>query len=109
FADLPKELLGADNVQTAHADRLYKAVDLIEIRVKDGTVLWVAHDAALPRPTWLTSQFEPTDLTLMANGRPMKVFRRDVPHAQSLTLGSNYGGADDVTCNMYYLFVSPTR
>jgi beta-galactosidase len=109
FANLPPELVGADNVQTAHADRFYKAVDLIEIRVKDGTAVWIAHDVALPRPSWLTSQFEPTDLAWNANGRPMKLFKRNVPHAESLTLGSNYEGTDDVPANMYVVFVSSMR
>jgi beta-galactosidase len=109
FAGLPPELAGADNVQTAQGDRLYKAVDLIEIAVKAGTTVWVAHDDALPRPTWLGGAFEPTDLSLTVNGRPMKLFRHLASKEESLTLGSNYEGEDAPAGNMYVVFVSPPR
>jgi beta-galactosidase len=109
FEALPPELLGADDVQTAQADRLYKAVDLIEIAVKPGSIVWVAHDAALPRPRWLTDQFEATDVAWTAAGRPMTLFKRLCPRGESLTLGSNVETPGDVPGNMYVVFVSSAR
>jgi beta-galactosidase len=109
FEDLPPELVGADDVQTAQADRLYKAVDLIEITVKPGSVVWIAHDAALPRPRWLTDQFEATDVKWTADGRPMTLFRRASPRGESLTLGSNVEVAGEMPGNMYVVFVGSAR
>jgi hypothetical protein len=103
---LPAELSGADGVQTAQADRAYQAVDLIEIAVRAGSVVWVAHDAALPRPAWLTAGFTPTDVAWTADGRAMTLFRRDVPRAESLTLGSNVDAPGAVDGHMYVVFIS---
>ena len=105
FVSLPAELRGADYVQTAKADRLFRAVDLIEISVKGGAVLWVAHDDALPRPDWLTRQFQPTEVKLDVEGRPMSLFRRVIEREEGLTLGSNYEGGDS-PANMYFLMVT---
>ena len=105
YTGLPDELKGADAVQTAHADRLYRAVDLIEIAVKAGTVVRLAHDDGLPKPIWLTGQFKRTDLALTVNGRRMTIFERRALRDESLTLGSNHDGRPR-ECNMYFLMVS---
>ena len=89
FAGLPAELVGADWVQAANGDSLYNAVDLMEVAVKAGAVVSIAHDDRLPRPAWLTRQFQPSDLSLAVNGQSMKVFQRRVDRDESLTLGAN--------------------
>jgi beta-galactosidase len=105
FAGLPAGLVGADWVQAANGDSAYNAVDLMEVAVKAGTVVSVAHDDRLPRPAWLTSQFQPSDMSLTVNGHSMKVFQRRVDRDESLTLGANTENAGTTTCNMYVAFV----
>lgn len=106
FAGLPEGLLGADWVQAANGDSVYHAVDLMEIGVKGGTIVSIAHDDRWPRPAWLTRQFQPTDMTLIINGQPMKLFQRRVERDESLTLGANAENTGATSCNMYVVFVN---
>ena len=105
FTDLPKELSGADWVQAAAADSLYNATDLMQIGVEAGSIVYVAHDARLPQPDWLQSQFKPSALHLVVNGQPMGIFERRVHANESLTLGSNTEDRGFNPCNMYVVFV----
>jgi len=104
-AALPDSLQGADFIQAAQADKQYSAVDLIEIAVKANSVVSVAHDDRLPRPIWLTEQFEPTGLTLTVGGHPMKIFQLRAERDTSVTLGSNTEVPGVKDCNMYVVFV----
>jgi beta-galactosidase len=106
FTNLPGALIGADYVQVADADKLYNAVDLMQVAVKGGMVITVAHDDRLPRPAWLTRQFSPTDLTITIAGRSMKIFQHRTKTEESLTLGSNAENAKLKSCNMYVVFVN---
>jgi beta-galactosidase len=110
FQELPDELVGADWVQAANADKLFSAADLMEIAVEPGTVVSVAHDDRLPRPAWLTRQFKSTKLRLEIEGQRMRIFQRLAHHAESLTLGANTESvkADADACNMYVVFVRAT-
>ncbi len=105
FATLPPGLKGADYVQLAAADKAYSAVDLIQIAVKAGTVVSIAHDDRLLRPAWLTGQFEATPLSVTVDGKPMKVFQRRAAADESITLGSNVETQGSPACNMYLVFV----
>ena len=105
FTGLPEELVGADWVQAADSDSAYSAVDLMQIEVKAGTVVYVAHDRRLTAPEWLTSQFKPTDLSLTINGQPMDVFEHRAKNDESLTLGSNAANSGLVPRIMYVVFV----
>lgn len=102
---LPEALQGADYVQAAQADKRYSAVDLMELAVKARTIVSVAHDDRLPRPTWLTTQFEATPMAITVNGRPMKIFERRLDRDSSLTLGSNTDVPGVQDGNMYVVFV----
>ncbi len=106
FAGLPPELMGADWIQAGNSDAFYSAVDLIQIEAIAGTTVSVAHDDRLPRPAWLTSQFQPTNLSLAVKGRPMKIFQHPATHEESLTLGSNADDTSVKTGNMYIVFVN---
>jgi beta-galactosidase len=102
FAALPDDLVGADYVQAAAGDRKYSAVDLMEVAVGAGNTVWVAHDDRLPRPSWLTTQFQQVGTTaITVDGKRMHLFIHQAPKAESLTLGSN-GETDG---NMYVVFV----
>src|SRR6185295_9323698 len=105
FTALPAELAGADWVQAACADCSYSAADLMQIAVKAGTTVYIAHDDRLPRPVWLNRQFRPTTLSITVNQQPMKLFRRRLQNTESLTLGSNTDGAPPSSGNMYVVFL----
>jgi len=106
FVKLPVELEGADWVQSATKESSYSAVDLMQLAITGGTVVSIAHDARVPVPAWLTSQFQPTDLTLTVDGQTMKVFQRHAKTDESLTFGSNAENAALPTANMYIVFVN---
>jgi len=105
FSGLPEELAGSDWVQTANADKLYSAVDLLDFSLKADGMVYVAHDSRLPAPDWLQRQFAATEMTLTVNGQAMKVYSRRVRNGESLTLGSNTENAKLKSCNMYVVFV----
>ncbi len=107
FINLPVELKGADYVQAVAADKLYSAVDLMEIAVKAGSVIWIVYDDHLPAPNWLSSQFKPAELSVSIDGQKMKVYNRRADREESVTLGSNTENAGVNGCNMYIVFVSP--
>lgn len=106
FTALPATLQGADWVQVDNRDALYSAVDLMEVAVTGNTVVWIAHDNRLPRPAWLTKQFQPTETTLTVAGQPMALFRRHVANAESLTLGANTENTSLTEGNLYLVFVN---
>jgi len=106
FAGLPKDLVGADWVQAADNDGLYNALDLMELGVKAGSVVSVAHDDRLARPAWLTRQFQAMSLSLTVNGQAMKVFQRRIEKSEGLTLGSNTEEAGAKAVQMYVVFVN---
>jgi beta-galactosidase len=106
FASLPAALRGADYILAANADRLYNAVDLMEIAVKAGAIISVAHDDRLGRPGWLTREFEPTNSILTLDGQPMRIFQHRAARDESLTLGANIENAGTAACLMYIVFVN---
>jgi beta-galactosidase len=106
FAGLPALLTGADFVQGSNNDRAYSAVDLMEIAVKGGSVVYIAYDDRLSPPDWLTRQFQPTDTSFALLGKPMKIFQHRSDQDESLTLGSNAEGATAKAFNMYLVFVN---
>jgi beta-galactosidase len=72
FANLPDDVVGADYVQASVADRQYSAVDLMEVAVGAGGTVWIAHDDRLPRPSWLTTQFQQMETTaITVDGKRM--------------------------------------
>jgi beta-galactosidase len=106
FAALPEELKGADYVQGAAADARYNAVDLMEVAVKAGSDVFVAHDDRLARPEWLTRQFKPTAASIVVGGHSMRIFERSTSSDESLTLGTNTENADaPADSSMYIVFV----
>ncbi len=107
FSDLPAGLKGADYVQASAADARYNAVDLMEIAVKGGSTVTVAHDERLATPDWLTRQFKPAEGSLVINGHPMKLFQHTVSSDESLTLGTNTENANaPADSSMYIVFVT---
>ena len=94
-------------MQAAAADKLYSAVDLMEIAVKAGSIISVAYDDRLPLPNWLTSQFKPTDLSLSIDGQTDESVPAPRDNEESLTLGSNAEKTDIKACNMFIVFVGP--
>jgi beta-galactosidase len=108
FSGLPADLIGAEWIQVADGDQGYSAVDLIELAVKGGTVVTIAHDSRAAAPLWLARQFQSTARTIEVNGRPMRLFTRRVDQDASLTLGSNNDGAP-ASANMYVVLVNASQ
>lgn len=109
FDGLPAALRGSDYIQAANADKQYIAVDLMEVTVKQGAAVFLAHDDRLARPAWLLRQFKPTDLRVMIQGNPMTVFQYHAAANESLTLGPNSDQGNTRACNMYVLLVNSAR
>jgi beta-galactosidase len=104
FVGLPAELEGADWVQASSRESLYNAVDLMEVSVVAGATVSIAHDDRLPRPAWLTRQFQPTTVKLSVSGQPMTIFQRLAARDESLTLGANVE-VQAPSANMYLVFI----
>jgi len=105
FRGLPDALKGCDWVQTANADKLYSAVDLMELAAGADSTIYIAHDDRVPRPDWLQRQFKATQISLAFQGKPMRLFERQVRSGESLTLGANAEDRRYSSCNMYVVFV----
>jgi beta-galactosidase len=105
FESLPAPLKGTDWLQLPNADNRYSAVDLIELQVKAGSRVYVAQDARLSTPAWVTSKFKPSDVLLSVSGQLMRVFEHQAARDESLTLSSNTEDAK-ASCNMYVVFVN---
>jgi len=108
FTGLPAFLRGADWVQLASRDALYHAVDLMELAVKAGTQVTVAHDARLPVPPWLTKDYQPLGQTITVNRIPLTLYARQFPTAASITLGPNTEQTSAKEGAMYLVFISAT-
>ena len=93
-------------MQGAAADARYNAVDLMEVAVKAGSTVFVAHDDRLARPEWLTRQFKPTEAAIVVDGHSMKLFQHSASSDESLTLGTNTENANaPANSSMYIVFV----
>jgi hypothetical protein len=103
FSALPVMLRGADYIAAAGADARYNAVDLMEIAVKAGSTVFVAHDERLSLPEWLSRQFNPIPLAITLNGHSMRVFQHDARKDESLTLGTNTEDANAPSDSVMYL------
>ena len=106
FAELPGGLKGADHVLTSNSDKYFNLAGLIEITVRAGTVVSVAHDDRLPRPDWLTRQFKPAEASVFVEGKPLRLFQRIVVAEEHLTLGANTEITNGKPCFMYLVFVN---
>ncbi|HEX4349356.1 MAG TPA: DUF4982 domain-containing protein, partial [Verrucomicrobiae bacterium] len=106
FTGLPPELVGADWVQAADNDSTYSAVDLMQLAVKGGTLVEVAHDDRVPAPDWLTRQFQRTGKSLKVDGQPMTIFQHRAKSDESLTLGSNTDDPSVKKATAYIVFAS---
>jgi beta-galactosidase len=109
FAGLTAPLKGSDWVQTANADKLFSAVDLIELAPNTESIVYIAHDDRLPRPDWLQRAFKPTETTLVIGGNSMTLFERPAQPGESLTLGSNTENRTLKSCIMYLVFVTRSQ
>ncbi len=108
FTALPGELTGADWVQADNRDALYSAVDLMELAVIGHSAVWIAHANRLPRPAWLTRQFEPANMAITVAGQKLDLFRRATASDESLTLGANTEDTSITAGSMYLVFVTAT-
>jgi beta-galactosidase len=103
FSALPPALRGSDYIEAAEADARYNAVDLMEVAVKAGSAVFVAHDARLSVPEWLLRRFRPMPVTITVNGHSMKLFLHDSIKDESLTLGTNTEDANAPADSVMYL------
>ncbi len=109
FTALPVPLAGADWVQVDNRDALYSAVDLMELAVTARSTVWIAHDNRLPRPAWLTKQFQSAKQTITIAGHLMDLYQHDCANDESLTLGANTEDTSRKEGNLYLVFVSAEK
>jgi len=81
-------------------------VDLMDIAVRPGSTVWIAHDDRLSEPGWLIQQFENTGQTLSIDGQAMHLFRHHARNQESLTLGANVEQGSAPASMMYLVFVT---
>jgi beta-galactosidase len=107
FRHLPASLRGADWVQASNRDANYHAVDLMQLAVRGGSTVTIAHDDRLQtqRPPWLERDFRPTGESIVVNGVTMSLFARSVREDASLTLGPNSESRVE-SVQMYLVFVN---
>lgn len=105
---LPLELIGADWVQADNRDSTYSAVDLMEIAVAAGSTITIAHDNRLPRPAWLTKQFQATGTKINVEGQTLELFAHSTKKDVSFTLGANTEDTRIKDAAMYIVFVNAT-
>lgn len=103
FSALPAVLRGADYIAAAGADARYNAVDLMEIAVKAGSTVFIAHDDRLALPEWLSRKFNPLPLAITLGGHSMKIFQHAAKKDESLTLGTNTEDANAPSDSVMYL------
>lgn len=106
FGALPPFLRGADWVQLSNRDALYHAVDLMELSVKAGTRVVIAHDDRLARPPWLTKDYGPLAEKISVKGATLSLFAREFPTAASVTLGPNTEQSGLTDAAMYVVFIA---
>jgi beta-galactosidase len=109
FADLPAQLTGNDWIRVPNTDSLYSAADLMQIVVTENSDAYIAHDARLGEPEWLTNQFKlATNIVITVNNQQMKLFKHSSKDEGSITLGSNTDDPSVKEANAYVVFVGPT-
>jgi beta-galactosidase len=78
----------------------------MQLAVRGGTIVSVAHDDRLPLPAWLAQKFKRTEMTLKVNGQKMTIYQHRAKTDESLTLGSNTDDPSVKTAVAYVVFVS---
>ena len=121
----PDELAGADIVQTFQSARWDESFEL-QLAVEQPCAVYVLFDSRNPAPTWLERDFTKTKLTLRAHpwsgGNitegleplqsglfeiPCEVWKREVPIATTVKLGSPYDRRATLHSAMYGIAVKP--
>ena len=119
----PAELAGADLVQTFQSERWEESFEL-QLKVKQPCTVYLLFDSRNPAPVWLERDFTKTELQVRAhpwsggnitkgleplkNGSfeiPCEVWKREVPAATTVKLGSPYDARATVHSAMYGIAV----
>src|SRR5687767_9836090 len=87
---IPQGLEKATYIRTARADRAHSpgSQSFLSFDVNQNAVVFVAHDDALARPSWLTASFTDSNQDLVRGSKRFSLFRREVAKGR-VTLGSN--------------------
>ncbi len=109
FDKLPKYLVGADYIASAHDDRRYSALDLIQVDIVADCEVYVAHDDRLKRPTWLVGKYQDTNDDIVVAHTKFSLFKRKVTKGTSLTLGSNSEDDPGERCKNFMVFAVPEK
>lgn len=95
-------------MQADNRDATTSAVDLMDLAVTAGTTVTITHDDRLPRPAWLTKQFQPTGAKLTVAGQSLSRFAATTPRDASFTLGANTEDTRIQEAAMYIVFANAT-
>ncbi len=107
FRSVPYELLNAEYIQFANADKGYLAVDLVNFIAKKDIDVFVFRLSTLPDIDWITNEFTKTEhIVTGTNNKIYNVYKKSVTKGNAVTLGSN---ADTGTSgDMYVVAIKET-
>jgi beta-galactosidase len=85
---IPDSLAGTLLIRTANGDRSYWANDYIVATAARDLEVFVAHDAAAPRPAWL-SGYRPNGEVVKVNGRQLSLYTQRLKKGEVLRIPGN--------------------
>jgi beta-galactosidase len=104
---VPRSLEGARLIRTANRDRKYWANDYIVATAARELDIFVAHDAAAPRPQWL-NDFQPTGDSVEVKARKLSLFVQRLKQGASIRISGNVDqGRNPSTALNFILFARP--
>ena len=105
FTTVPASVQGAAYIQTANNDKASTANPFLSFTVDQPVTVYVAYDARLPLPLWLTNMgFTDTGENLGTTDSPRDLFAQTFP-AGPITLGGNESAGG----SMYSVIVQATN
>jgi hypothetical protein len=104
---MPAELADLVAVKTANADKHSRKAESLTLTITQDATLYVAYDAQATRlPTWLTTSYTQTGLTINTTNGHMAVWRKEAPAGTIALPGNAYQGSRRAHAN-YFVLLAP--
>jgi len=91
YKEIPDLLKGATYIRTASVDREIENSAIFQIRVNQPVIAYVAYQQGHKPPSWLTSGFKKTGLTITSTDEDFSLYRKNFD-AGLIRFGGNGGG-----------------